>query len=67
VQPRLTHRSAWLDDDGALPVIDGTLIRLQADHQPSHRAPGHGATTVILSWGMNRRSQVSPATRRYLD
>ncbi len=32
VHPRLTHRSAWLDHDGDLPVIDGTLIRL-------HRRP----------------------------
>jgi hypothetical protein len=28
VHPRLTHRGAWLDHDGPLPVIDGTLIRL---------------------------------------
>jgi hypothetical protein len=28
LHPRLTHRSAWLDHDGDLPVIDGTLIRL---------------------------------------
>ena len=27
VHPRLTHRSAWVDHDGALPVIEGTLIR----------------------------------------
>lgn len=28
VHPRLTHRAAWLDHDGNLPVIEGTLIRL---------------------------------------
>jgi len=39
VHPRLTHRSAWLDHDGALPVIEGTLIRLQVDHLPGDRAP----------------------------
>jgi hypothetical protein len=39
VHPRLTHRSAWLDHDGDLPVIDGTLIRLQVDHLPGDRAP----------------------------
>jgi hypothetical protein len=27
LHPRLTHRSAWLDHDGDLPVIEGTLIR----------------------------------------
>ncbi len=39
LHPRLTHRSAWLDHDGDLPVIDGTLIRLQADHLPGDRDP----------------------------
>jgi hypothetical protein len=39
VHPRLTHRAAWLDYDGDLPVIEGTLIRLQVDHLPGDRAP----------------------------
>jgi hypothetical protein len=39
VHPRLTHRAAWLDHDGDLPVIDGTLIRLQVDHLPGDRDP----------------------------
>jgi hypothetical protein len=39
VHPRLTHRSAWLDHDGDLPVIEGTLIRLQVDHLPGNRDP----------------------------
>jgi DDE superfamily endonuclease len=39
VHPRLTHRSAWLDHDGPLPVIEGTLIRLQVDHLPGDREP----------------------------
>jgi hypothetical protein len=39
LHPRLTHRSAWLDHDGPLPVIEGTLIRLQADHLPGDRHP----------------------------
>ena len=39
VHPRLTHRSAWLDHDGDLPVIEGTLIRLQVDHLPGNREP----------------------------
>lgn len=36
---RLTHRAAWLEHDGDLPVIDGTLIRLQVDHLPGNRDP----------------------------
>src|SRR6185437_8346049 len=39
VHPKLTHRAAWLDHDGPLPVIEGTLIRLQADHLPGDRDP----------------------------
>jgi hypothetical protein len=27
VHPRLTHRGAWLDHDGPLPVIEGTVDR----------------------------------------
>ncbi len=39
VHPRLTHRGAWLDHHGPLPVIEGTLIRLQVDHLPGDRDP----------------------------
>jgi hypothetical protein len=39
LHPRLTHRSAWISHDGTLPVIDGTLIRLQVDHLPGDRHP----------------------------
>ena len=33
------QRSAWLDHDGGLPVIERTLIRLQVDHLPGDREP----------------------------
>jgi DDE superfamily endonuclease len=39
LHPRLTHRAAWLGHDGPLPVIEGTLIRLQVDHLPGDRDP----------------------------
>ncbi len=39
VHPRLTHRAAWLDHDGELPVINGTLIRLTVDYLPGDRDP----------------------------
>jgi hypothetical protein len=39
VHPRLTHRVGWLDHDGDLPVIEGTLIRLHVDHLPGDRDP----------------------------
>ncbi|MGV9567900.1 NF041680 family putative transposase [Streptomyces sp. NPDC003480] len=39
IHPRLTTRSAWIDHDGELPVIEGTLIRLEVDHLPGDRDP----------------------------
>ncbi|WP_308283523.1 NF041680 family putative transposase, partial [Pseudonocardia nigra] len=39
LHPRLTHRGCWADHDGELPVIAGTLIRLQVDHLPGDRDP----------------------------
>jgi DDE superfamily endonuclease len=60
VHPRLTHRAAWLDHDGDLPVIEGTLIRLQVDRLPGDRDPkpmwlwssasGAGADEVDRLW-----------------
>ncbi|MER7853001.1 NF041680 family putative transposase [Streptomyces bacillaris] len=39
LHPRLTHRSAWAAELGALPVIEGTVIRLQVEHLPSGATP----------------------------
>jgi hypothetical protein len=39
VHPRLTRRACWLDHDGELPILEGTLIRLQVDHLPGDRDP----------------------------
>lgn len=35
LHPRLTKRAAWLDHDGPLPLIEGTVIRLRVEHLPS--------------------------------
>ncbi|MEU0631179.1 NF041680 family putative transposase [Streptomyces sp. NPDC005989] len=37
VHPRLTHRSSWLDHDGELPVVEGTLMRLKVEHLSKDR------------------------------
>ncbi len=37
VHPRLTHRSSWLDHDGELPLIEGTLLRLKVEHLSKDR------------------------------
>ena len=36
---RLEHRGPWRDHPGPLPIIEGTLIRLQVAHLPGDRAP----------------------------
>ncbi|WP_406397195.1 transposase [Streptomyces sp. NBC_00879] len=60
IHPRLTTRSAWIDHDGELPVIEGTLIRLEVDHLPGGGDPlpvwlwssktGMTSTEVDLRW-----------------
>jgi hypothetical protein len=39
LHPRLTHRGPWLDHNGELPLVEGTLIRLQVEHLPGDRDP----------------------------
>lgn len=39
LHPRLTRRTSWLDHHNDLPVIEGTLIRLQVEHLPGDRDP----------------------------
>ncbi|MFE1522305.1 NF041680 family putative transposase [[Kitasatospora] papulosa] len=60
LHPRLTHRSAWTAELGALPVIEGTVIRLQVEYLPSGATPkpvwlwwsdtDASETTVDLLW-----------------
>ncbi|WP_233496226.1 NF041680 family putative transposase [Geodermatophilus sp. TF02-6] len=38
MHPRLTHRGAWADHVGRLPIVEGTLIRLQVEHLPGQRS-----------------------------
>jgi DDE superfamily endonuclease len=37
--PRLARRGSWRDHPGELPIIEGTLIRLQVEHLPGDRTP----------------------------
>ena len=39
LHPRLTRRTCWLDHTADLPIIEGTLIRLQVQHLPGDRNP----------------------------
>jgi DDE superfamily endonuclease len=54
LHPRLTHRAAWHDHQGKLPIIEGTLIRLQVNHLPGDRHPAP-------IWLWSSRTGVSPA------
>jgi hypothetical protein len=54
LHPRLTHRGAWADHDGGLPIVEGTLIRLRVDHLPGHQDP----KPVWLWWS---RTGATPA------
>lgn len=39
LHPRLTHRTAWTAHAGDLPIIEGTVIRLEVDRLPSGAIP----------------------------
>jgi hypothetical protein len=39
LHPRLTHRTAWIGHTGKLPILDGTLIRLEVARLPSGAIP----------------------------
>ena len=39
LHPRLEHRGAWTDHPGDLPIVEGTLIRLQVEHLPGQQDP----------------------------
>ena len=60
LHPKLTRRAAWTGHAGELPLLEGTVIRPQVDHLPSHGEPkpvwlwwsgtGAGAATVERLW-----------------
>lgn len=39
LHPRLTHRTAWTGHAGKLPILEGTLVRLEVDQLPSGATP----------------------------
>jgi len=45
LHPKLTHRGTWADHDGDVPIIEGTVIRLQVD-----RLPGDGTPKPLWLW-----------------
>jgi hypothetical protein len=61
LHPRLTRRCAWTDHDGPLPIIEGTVIRLQVQTLPSG-----GVNKPIWQWwsGVDATRQTSTAAGR---
>ena len=58
--PRLEHRGAWREHPGRLPIIEGTLIRLQVAHLPGDRAP-----KPVWLWTSNRALAGSDVDRAW--
>ena len=56
---RLAHRDAWAGHEGELPVIEGTLTRLQAD-----RLPGQRDAEPAWPWSPRAGSKDSPCQPR---
>ena len=60
LHPQLTHRNAWAGHDGPLPIIEGTVIRLEVKRLPSgaipkpvwlwHSRTGLAHAEVDLAW-----------------
>jgi hypothetical protein len=38
MHPRLEHRGPWAREEGPPPIVEGTVIHLQVEHLPGHRA-----------------------------
>lgn len=57
LHPRLARRGPWLEHDGELPVIEGTLIQLSVEHLPGDRDP-----TPVWLW-----SSVTGAAAEAID
>lgn len=69
LHPRLTRRTCWIDHTADLPIIEGTLIRLQVQRLPGDRHPkpmwlwsSHTPPPYRLMW-----TQVVPSTNETGD
>jgi hypothetical protein len=62
LHPKLTHRGTWADHDGDVPIIEGTVIRLQVDRLPGDGTPKPlwlwYSATAITAAGMDRLWQM---------
>jgi hypothetical protein len=56
--PRLTHRGVWADHPGELPIIAGTLLRLQVE-----RLPGDHTPKPVWLWSSVTRATAADVNR----
>jgi hypothetical protein len=76
LHPRLTHRGVWAEHEGEVPILEGTVIRLQVDHLPGNGEPkplwlwfsgiGVGAEKADRLWQMFLRRFDLEHTFRFL-
>ncbi len=57
---RLASRAGWEDHHGELPVIEGTLIRLQVRHLPGDRSP-----EPLWLWSSRARTSAAAVNRTW--
>ncbi|CAK7279830.1 hypothetical protein SGPA1_10608 [Streptomyces misionensis JCM 4497] len=65
--PRLTRRAAWLDHDGLLPLIEGTVIRLVVEKLPSGGVRCTETVPPITRWAPSLAAQREPAAHATHD
>ncbi|MER6312052.1 transposase, partial [Streptomyces sp. NPDC001657] len=58
LHPRLTRRAAWIDHDGPLPIIEGTVIRLAVE-----RLPSSGVNKPVWLWWSGTDATAADADR----
>jgi hypothetical protein len=57
---QLASRAGWEDHHGELPVVEGTLIRLQVDRLPGDRSPG-----PLWLWSSRARTSAAEVNRAW--
>jgi hypothetical protein len=58
LHPKLTRTGAWAEHDGPLPLVEGTVIRLQVD-----RLPGTGTPKPLWLWFSDTATTAAQADR----
>jgi hypothetical protein len=62
LHPRLTHRGVRAEHDGEIPIIEGTVIRLQVD-----RPPGDGTPKPLWLWFSGIDAKAADVDRLWAD